>query len=63
MSSEDVLTDFARAVGYDIKNIHQILGTFSGFELNNLTNSDLLQYKDGKWINIKKETVSDGGNF
>jgi hypothetical protein len=39
------------------------MGSLSDFEIVNPLESDLIQYKSGKWKNIRKEVISDGGNF
>jgi len=63
MTSEETLINFARAVGLDIKSIKNSMGSLSDFEIVNPLESDLIQYKSGKWKNIRKEVISDGGNF
>ena len=62
-TSEETLINFATAVAHDIKALSESIGVAASFEVTNPINSDLLQYADGKWKNIRKETISDGGNF
>lgn len=65
MTSEEKLTEFANAVGTDIKSLYTITNVLNSFELNSIQDTDLIQYSSalGKWKNIRKETISDGGNF
>lgn len=62
-TSEETLTNFARAVAEDIKTINVSMGFFKDFQIVDPVNTDLIQYVNGKWTNIRKETISDGGNF
>lgn len=63
MTSEETLINFARAVATDIKTINTSMGFFKDFEVIDPVDTDLIQYVNGKWKNIRKETISDGGNF
>jgi len=65
MTSEEKLTEFANAVGTDIKSLYTITNVLNSFELNSIQDTDLIQYSSvlGKWKNIRKENISDGGNF
>ena len=60
MTSEETLINFAKAVANDIKTINV---SIKDFEIVEPIDSDLIQYVNGKWTNIRKETISDGGNF
>lgn len=61
--TEDRLRDLAIAIGTDIKDIKDSMGFFNGLEITDAIETDLLQYTSGKWRNIRKEVISDGGNF
>lgn len=63
MTSEETLINFARAVASDIKSLNNSLVFFKDFEVADPIDTDLIQYNSGKWKNIRKETISDGGNF
>ena len=63
MTSEETLANFARAVANDIKTINLSIRLFKDFQIVEPVDTDLIQYVNGKWINIRKETISDGGNF
>jgi hypothetical protein len=34
-----------------------------GFDIDGLSNNDLLQFKGTAWENVPQETIADGGNF
>lgn len=60
MTLEQRIVSLAQAIGTDIKNISAITGAF---DFATATEEEVLQYKQGKWKNTPKETITDGGNF
>lgn len=63
--TEQTLTNLAIAIGTDVKNLYALTEILNTFEFSSVEDTDLIQYSSslGKWKNIKKENISDGGNF